>query len=538
MRDDLSGERDGVVFGTINESNDIKNITIKKLPPAVFQLKDVIFAFSMLVCGFLYWELIHFVTLSLGVTVFAFLICLITWIYMRANGIRQNRRSLACLGLTIISALNFTLYDGPTLKTLNFLFLSGCFIYWICLSTDRYLEKRLSVYLIGDAISQTLIVPLSNFGNCFIAVKKGIVKNKHGNGFLAGVLGIIIFLPILIIIIGLLTSADVVFESFMSKIQELVSDKMGEYLLQFIFGIPVACYLYGLIYGDVKGRNTSKITTESLDHSAKSVQIAPKITVYSAITALNLIYLMFFISQSAYLFSAFHDMIPQTMTYAEYARRGFFQLCTVSGINLLIITVAYLLIKRNKEVPFMLRAHIILVSVFTMLFICTAVSKMILYIKYYGLTQLRIYTTWFMVLLFIIFFIVLIRQIKVFNASKAVIVSFIICFMALCYGNVDGQIAKYNIQRYEEGTLKMMDESAVNKLYDGAVPYLYKIYKNEEDENIKAMIYSSLTGDYGYYTEEDPYEVSYKDYNLQKSRADNIRAEMMSNPPKNIEESR
>ena len=36
------------------------------------------------------------------------------------------------------------------------------------------------------------------------------------------------------------------------------------------------------------------------------------------------------------------------MTYAEYARRGFFELCTVSGINLGVIGAAHLIVKRDK----------------------------------------------------------------------------------------------------------------------------------------------------------------------------------------------
>lgn len=51
----------------------------------------------------------------------------------------------------------------------------------------------------------------------------------------------------------------------------------------------------------------------------------------------GLIYVLFIGLQVTYLFSAFTGNIPQDFTYAEYARRGFFELCYISLCNLGIL---------------------------------------------------------------------------------------------------------------------------------------------------------------------------------------------------------
>lgn len=538
MEERLTGGTDGLIFDTLGEGINVKTIIIEKRQPATFESKDVIFAAATLLCGFLYWNLIHFSTLSAGVLIFALISCMVIGGYMKMNGIKQNLRSVLCIGVIAISAMNFILFDGFTVKLFNLLFLTISVIYWVCLSVGRTLDQKLSIYAIGDGISQIFTVPFTNFFNCFAALQNGITKNKHGKSFIAALIGLIICLPIFALVMSLLSTADAAFEAVLTKLNALISDNFAIYLVQFLLGIPVACYLFGLVYGDIKGRGTEIMTKESLNQAAKSFQAVPRAAIYSAMTVLNLIYIIFFLAQGAYLFSAFSDILPQTMTYAEYARRGFFELCTVSGINLFVLMLTHLLIKREEKPLRGLKVQTVFVSIFTILLISTAMSKMSLYIKYYGLTQLRVYASWFMILMLVIFAIVLVRQVKVFNASRAVIISFVLCFLILCYGNVDGQITKYNIERYENGTLKMMDERMISSLSDGAIPYLYEVYKTTEDKKIKSMLYSKITGDYGDSVTENPYEPSFKHFNFQTAKADQIREEIKANVQKKIETTR
>lgn len=502
----------------INNAMNIKNANSPLNKTAVYSKTDSIFALAMLVCGFLYWNLIQESRLGAGVTLFAAIFCLCTFIYLRSGEIRLTRKSLLCLAVIILSALVFVLFDNPMIKVLNFMFLTAAVIYWISLLTGRTLENKISAYIVGDFFQQALVVPFSNFGGCFGALKSLIAGNQKGKSLLAGALGILIILPVLAAVVNLLIKADAAFAGVIANLQFTVS---LDIFIQAILGIPVACYLYGLIYGDRYGKNTGMVTVELVDKVAAAFRFAPGVTVYSALTALNLIYTVFFLSQITYLFSAFNNQLPELMTYAEYARRGFFELCTVAAINLAVITAAHLIVKREKGR--VLKIETVAICLFTLMLIVTAMSKMVMYINSYGLTQMRVYTTWFMAVLFFIFAVTAVRQFKQFNAARVMVTGCVIFFLALSYGNADGRIAAYNIDRYKNGTLEELDVQALSSLSDAAVPYMYGLYQNTADESLKAQLREAIRPAPANMLEGE-YRETIRNFNFQRHTAQNIRS--------------
>ncbi|GAB1476420.1 hypothetical protein MASR2M70_12540 [Bacillota bacterium] len=486
--------------------------------PVSFARADFVFAITMLVCGFLYWNLIRFESLGAGVSIFAAILCILAGIYLHLNGIGQTKESLLYLAIVALSAGSFFLFDNVDIKALNFLFLSLAFIYWIAVSTGRRLEGRLSAAIMGDGINQLLLVPFYNFNCGYLGMRSRSGKSKRSRGFLHALLGILIFLPILMIVVSLLMNADAAFERLVSNIRISISADILDYILQMILGIPVACYLFGLIYGNIHKRHAEHITLASIEKVWATLRFLPGITVYSALTVLNGVYLLFFLSQTSYLFSAFGDRLPEAMTYAEYARRGFFELCTVAAINLCVIGAAHLLAGRGEgaqEPTKALKAETVVLCIFTILLMATALRKMALYINYYGLTQLRVYTTWFMLVLFIVFVIVILRQFKRFNGTKVAAISFIICFLFLCYANVDSFIAKYNIDRYLEGSLENVDVAALGQLSDAAIPPMFDLYEKTHDEALKMELGRTILG--------TPWYETFRDFNVQSYKANQIR---------------
>jgi hypothetical protein len=220
------------------------------------------------------------------------------------------------------------------------------------------------------------------------------------------------------------------------------------------------------------------------------------------------------------LFSAFGEHLPEGFTYAEYARRGFFELCAVAGINLGILIVSHVFMKREAgEAPRILKVETLIISLFTMLLIATALSKMVMYINVLGLTQLRVYTSWFMILLLFIFVIICIRQFKKFNSAKTMLIGFVVMFMVLSYSNVDGLIAKYNIERYEAGTLKTLDIEAFYDLSDAAVPYIYDLYLKTDESDTETRNRLAHVIESGRIYDE----TGFRSFNLQNYRAEEIR---------------
>jgi len=489
-------------------------------PKMSFSIIDVAFAAAMIVCGFLYWNLVLDVNIwGAGVTIFSVIIFAVTFIYVTKSGFKQNPQSIVCLILAALAAAQFSLFDGLFVSILNFLFLSAIFVYWVCLVTGRRIDTKLSIYALGDVIQQGVIVPLANFICCLSAIAN-FPKKKSMTKILLAIGGIVIFLPFLIAVVLLLISADLAFENFVREVFGAIHiEAIIRYIWHFVFGIPIASYLFGLIYGDVKGRYVDQITVESMDDTARIIRIAPEVTIYSALTAFNIIYLVFFLVQAAYLFSAFSGNLPEMFTYAEYARRGFFELCAVAGINLGVLAIAHLTMKRDLgEERKMLRIQAAAISLSTLLLIVTALSKMILYIDAYGLTQLRVFTSWFMILLLFIFVIVGVRQFKKFNATRFAVGGFIVLFLLLSYGNVDGIIAQYNINRYEAGTLETLDFTTLARLSDAAVPHLDGMYQRADgNDELRQQLALTIRGSGTRETH------GFREFNYQRHQAYEIR---------------
>lgn len=524
----LSGEKNGTSDARIGTANAPAS-NFKKMSMQ-FSAADIVLAFVMLLCGFLYWNLIELDSLGLGVTLFAAAICTVTAVYFKSAGLRQSRESLIVEGIMILSAANFVLFDGEPIKALNFIFLSLCFVYWVCLSAGTRLTEKLSLFICGDLFRQLIVIPFANFAGCFVGIRQVFTKNERGKNVLGGIFGVLFFLPVLLLVTTLLTDADAAFESLVGRLQFSLSENVLLYLGDFILGLPVACYLYGLLYGNRYKRGAESITQASIGQKAQALRVVPDVAAYSALTALNLIYLVFFLAQAGYLFAAFQNSLPQSMTYAEYARRGFFELCAVSTINLAVIAAAHLIAKREKRK--VLRGETAALCLFTLALIATAMSKMGMYINYYGLTQLRVYTSWFMIVLFLIFIIVLVSRFRSLPGTRIAAVGCICLFLALCYGNVDGMIAKYNIERYQAGTLQELDTDAFYALSDGAVPYLYDLYLDTNEAQLKAELKaiidppycnSSIGGDSAENSRDRDDRVNFRDFNLQTYRADLIR---------------
>lgn len=498
--------------------------------------KDVIFGIACLVLGFMFWNLNSIIFLSggIGTTVFSIIICLITFCYLKNSGNIMHKRSLITLTLLFAVALSFTLFDQPEIKPLLFVFLIFLFIYWVCQFTGQSLDDKISKYIAGDVFNQTIAVPFGSFFSLFRSLNHGIKNNKASKDISLFFIGFIVTIPIVIIVVSQLINADAIFEGYVTRLIEAVSFyKIIEYGMQIVFGIPVACYIYGLITSDAKGIRKDTLNITDMDNFFSKMASLPAITGYALLIALNVVYGIFIYAQSTYFFSAFYNLLPETMTYAEYARTGFFELCKVSVINFFVIATVSLFIKKKQGGRFVAVLTGML-TVLTILIICTALSKMIMYINYYGLTQLRVYTSIFMCTLMFVFLVIFISQFVRINIVRIIIIGTTIVILATSYGNVDGQIARYNIERYEEGSLEELDMDTLFKLSDAAIPYAYELWKDTDDLQLKNELWSNMTGIYADGTWVELPEKKFRNFNLQSYRADKICEELKKTPPEEI----
>jgi hypothetical protein len=447
-----------------------------------FAAADKALILGMAACGFFFWEWLFTAGSALGVSLFTLLICGVTLPYLRKCGIRQSRESMVCLVVLGLSCIRFALFDTTDLSFFNFVFTALLYLYWISVVSGTRLTDRISGYIAFEAASQCVIIPFGNIDAIFLCFRRSLREMRRGREFIAAALGLLVFLPLFAIVLSLLIEADDAFGSFWRAfLSHFPLSQCVEYLIEFVIGIPVAAYLYGAVFGNARRRRTDALNAEELSKVRAQIRFAPSMAFCAPLFAFNAIYVLFFIALGNYFFSAFTGELPEAVTYAEYARKGFFELCWVATVNLLILACVYLLLrKRDGARPRALRVMTGFMSAFTLLLVATAMSKMLLYIESYGLTRLRVYTTWFMLLLIIVFLLLLFWHFRAFNLAKPLLIAAVLCFIALGFANTDGLIAKHNIDRYLSGRDTALDVPALASLSDAAAPHLYAAWEREK----------------------------------------------------------
>ena len=337
--------------------------------------------------------------------------------------------------------------------------------------------------LLIDFFKSAFILPFASFGKIFhgLIPKKG---EKCGKGFLKVLIGIAFaFIPCVIIIA--LLFYDESFRNMFKFIDNIGFDTVVEHIVSAGFGIPVAMYVYGLLVSSKDRKCANTPNAENCRVAGEKTKIAPVATVLAAVIPISLIYVIFFISQWKYYVSGFVGALPSETSYAEYARRGFFQLTAVAFINFVIIALVGLLMKRDgKAAKIVQKAVSVIFSLMTLVLISTAAAKMIMYIDVYGLTPKRVYASWFICVLAVLFLLVIIKQfaqkLRLVTVSALVVT---VMFAGLAFSNIDGIIARYNVERYMNGSLSEIVVVALIDCGDSAVPALADYVKWEDEKN-------------------------------------------------------
>ena len=173
------------------------------------------------------------------------------------------------------------------------------------------------------------------------------------------------------------------------------------------------------------------------------------------------------------------------ITYAEYARKGFFEMCVIAVINLGIVFLSMLLAqKQNGKACHSIKAITTFIAVFTLIIITTAISKMVLYIDAYGMTVLRITTSAFMLFLAIVFIAVILRvYLNKINIVKTALLAAGCVVLILGTMNVNAVCAEYNYKAYNAKKLDSIDIKALYELGDEGIPYIVKIACSKNKDN-------------------------------------------------------
>lgn len=340
------------------------------------------------------------------------------------------------VSMMLLAVSTFCTDDGRiiALNKLGIFLLTISFLLFTLYDTRKW---NLSKYL--GSICQTVFMAIGELDRPFRDAH-WYTKNKmqrKNSKVLYVVLGLVIALPIFMVVLPLLVSADAVFRNMTEKLLENL--RLGN-ILQVLF---MWAFMFLASYCIMSYLCKKQIKPEVKDGRRGEPVIAITIA-----TLLTLLYLVFSVIQIVYLFMG-NMTLPSGYTYAEYAREGFFQLLAVSVLNLIFVLVGLNCFRESK----ILKGILTVMSLCTYIMIASSAMRMIIYIRWYYLTFLRIFVLWGLAVLFLLFTGIILSIMKesfpLFRYSMVVVT---LCYMVLSFSHPDYLIARVNVASTDMGT--------------------------------------------------------------------------------------
>lgn len=344
-------------------------------------------------------------------------------------------------------------------------------------------------------------------GGWFFSKDKNIRKN---NTLIAVVIGFISAMAVLCVILPLLLRSDIIFSKLFGKILEHINFVSLFWIsITFIVGITlpytffIALCRYNL---DMPGEETGR----------RMRYFDPLIGI-TCTSIISLIYLIYSAIQIIYLFIGMRVGLPENVTYAEYARGGFWELLFVSVINFLMILLCMYLFRENV----ILKVLLTVICGCTFVMIMSSGYRMMMYIRQYNLTFLRVLVLWFLVVLALILIGMTVsiykKRFLLFHYIVAVVG---VMYIGFSYSRPDVIIAKYDIAHWKNAS-----ESDFYYLMYGmssidAAPEIAKVDLDDKEWNLveKEYIRQSM---YQYFLNisEDNEDIYFRKANYSRIRA-------------------
>ena len=501
--------------GVNTESETSNNTPIKKEPKYKFETVDIIMLPVVFILAFLctkYYNLNTGVAnLGLGATVYIVLYVISVLAYAKLKAVKFNSESIILSVLMILLAISFTVFYNYSLSIFMQIAMNFMLIYLPVTVFNKLIKSETSALILYDYINALVFIPIHNatsFWLCMFSKRGKNASSTKTKYFLHIFLGLLIGTPFIIIVIFLLSSADATFKNIFDNLFNFdinVPKNIGT----LIWSLPMATYLYALIYGSSIEDNSKSFNIDKFNKTMDNAASIPRLSLYTVNAVICCFYILFIGIQAIYFIDVLGGSLPADFTYSDYARRGFFELLAVALINIVFIAVAKIFSVKNENNKYM-HIHILLNSILTLLLISVAFAKMYLYISTYGLTTLRIIPSVFMIFLCFVFAFIIIGEFKKsFPVTKLSFYAGNILFVLLCLANIDAVVAGYNLNAYMNGNLPYYDIYDLRESDMAAMPVIYKAWKNSSDKELKDKLYFCAEGIMGYYSFDIDEPISY-----------------------------
>jgi len=477
--------------------------------------RDGVFAAVLLVVGYAWWDWVQprsqtvplpntadgggviYKAWPSGVGVAAFFVLAlgVSIAYYRLSGVRLSRTAWLGAAALLVATGPFVLYTPTPFHVLLGMGVTAGFVMWHALVSRSAAGGTFGVALVATALNQ-VIAPFRNIGAWWAGLSVGLRGRHRSTQVVATIVALVVAAPVILLVIWLLSAADAGFAGLVQRLTTALANlNIGRVFWQCVFAIPFAIFAAALLYANARHSGEATVPPDALSRAGRTVQKAPAVALAAPLALLDLIYVVFFVAMGSYLFSAFAGRLPAGYTYADYARRGFFELAGVAALNALVLAVTYAIAARGDHgLPKVLKVCGAVLSGLTLLLIATAVSKMVMYVNQYGLTLLRLMTLAGLAVLAVLFGLVLARHFHRFDVSRPVFAVLVVALVGLAWANPSGLIARYNIDRYLNGGIAQVDVAYLaDNLGDASVPALADLAARAPSSQVAQQAAQALT---------------------------------------------
>ena len=471
-------------------------------------------AFLAILQSILFWNR------NLGISVFIFVLaCVLYLIYIlsKNNKIINKKAIIFVIPIILLSSTYF-IFNNELFKILN-IFVIVALGVTMCVYLSKSKIKWPDFLKKIGCVFGGMFESVSDIINTF-----KIPENKKENESLKKVKKIgkslLITIPIILVVLILLMSADQVFEKIFDKVFLDLSKVLSlEGIVKLLSRLSVILITFlfcgGFLVNLVK--DNTMFTKE--DEDTKVTVKFENLTINMILTVLNIIYLIFGFIQITNLFM--NTSNNPNFDYSSYARQGFFQLMFVSFINFVILIVANInKVEKTKSQKIYNKIMSLLIILFTIIIIISAFYRMNLYQETYGYTYLRIFVDFVLISEVLISIPIIIYLLgKKIDILKSIIIITSFMFVLLNFMNIDNFIAEKNIDRYFNNPEDSnFDISYLCKLGTDATEQITRLLKADDEYIVKR------TERYLYEQKQSLNldEMNWQEYNMSKKEAKEI----------------
>ncbi|MFB3161840.1 DUF4173 domain-containing protein [Neobacillus sp. 179-J 1A1 HS] len=472
-----------------------------------FGKNDWLFLFMCIVVGIIAEE--AFFRAEIGISYLVFLTAFYALFFYRFRGYSYSHQRFGYLVLICIwlLAAGYFINDNLFFYALNIFGIPALVIFHLVVITGqksiRWNKLAFISYLFSKFVASLKynFVFASYIGKFF---KQGIEESRFHVWKKVGI-GILISLPVLFVVLMLLMSADTEFERLMGDIPQWFDVIDGEIIVRILVVVFFTFAFFSFLQTLIQKQINAVI--HNADKQWFKMDAIITITV---LVLINVVYVLFTVVQFKYFFSG---TLQGNFTYAEYARKGFFELLFVTLINLTITILVLTFVDRatgfiKRFMQVMLTALVLASAVL----LSSAFLRLSMYEQAYGFTFIRVMAHSFMIFLVVIFMYTCIKiWIEKLSLFHFYFISALLYYTLMNVINVEQIIVTKNIERYEQSG--KIDVHYLNSLsYTGTLGLIELYEKNPQLPDLKNILLERQN-------EANLNKIPWQSYNLKKIQA-------------------